>query len=164
MSPGGYNVWYGPYKLSQRAINALTKFGMEGPEDLDNHTMTQLRAIPGFGDLACQEVTQFRKYQESQQSNVIDLTVGESEPEPLPQININLQVTKSGYFRRRHYDWIQNMVKNFTDPGTGNPLENESDFIAYIVRLMYANDPSKGGTLGVSTRAGDVDFTPKVSA
>lgn len=171
MSAGANEVYYGPYRITERAVNALTAYGVENPEDLDNFTLTELRAIPGFGSLAVKAVRVYRDFLKSVDDQMIDLSEPEPEPEVLPQINICLQVTETGPFRRRHYEWVQNVLKNFSDPGTGNPMETESDFMAFIIRLMYSKDSSKGGTVGVPTGRGDPntgqpqqDFSVKINA
>ena len=157
MSAGANEVYYGPYLLSQRAVTALEKFGVEEPDDLDNFTMTELRAIPGFGDKACAAVRKYRDFLKFKDGTpVIDLSMKEPK-KPLPQINLCLQVTKSGPFRLRHYEWVQNMLLNFTDPSSGNPLKTESDFMAYLITIFYKADPTKGGTRGIPTGRAAVD-------
>lgn len=170
MVEGANFIYYGPYQLPQRAVKALEDFGVLNPSDLDTFTMTELRKIPGFGTESCKVVREWRDYQKHRE--VIDLSMPESEPEPeaLLQLNICLEVTKSGPFRRRHYEWIYNMLANFTDTSSGNPLKDESDFIAYLIRTFYGADATKGGTRGVATKKGDVvsgapldDYRPRVS-
>lgn len=170
MTEGANLVYFGPYRFSQRAVNALEKYGVEDPDDLNNFTMTELRAIPGFGNESMIVVRAWRAFNKSQEGE-IDLSLDKpEEPPPPPQINICLQVTKTGSFRLRHYEWVQNMIKNFQDPGNGIVIETESDFIAYLISVFYGADPTKGGTRGVSTAKGDPntgqasqDFTPNVS-
>ena len=162
MVAGANLVYYGPYQLPQRAITALEAYGLEDPDDLDDFKMMELRSIPGFGEIACRAVREYRdfkKFQDRNPDSILDLSVPEveKEPEPPKQINICLVVSDEGLFRLRHYEWVQNMLRNFTDPSSGNPLQTESDLIAYFIRTFYAADPSKGGTRGVETGGATVD-------
>lgn len=161
MVAGANEVYYGPYLLSQRAVTALEQFGVENPDDLDNFKMMELRGIPGFGTKACAAVRSYRDFRKFQDGGapVIDLSMSEPKepPPPPPQINICLQVTKEGTFRLRHYEWVQNMLQNFTDPGSGNPLKTESDFIAYLIQVFYKADATKGGTRGIPTGGAVMD-------
>ena len=174
MTAGGNLVYYGPYQLAQKSITVLEAYGMQGPEDLENFKLTDLRKIPGFGAEACKEVRKHRDFEKFRNGGKtgIDLSIEEEKPEPveLPQINVCLQVTKSGPFRLRHYEWVHNVIKNFSDPGTGITLSDESDLMTLLIVKMYAADPSKGGTRGVPTGKGDgqgcigLDYTPQLNA
>lgn len=52
---------FGPYVFPSRAMNALKAVGIKRPESLNEFTMTQLRAIPGFGDESMKQVAKFRR-------------------------------------------------------------------------------------------------------
>ena len=156
MSAGPNEVYFGPYKLPQKCVTALEAYGIQDPDDIANFTMTDIRAIPGFGPVGCQAVRKYRdfeSFQSGKHGGGIDLEMPEPVPEPEPpkQINICLTVSKSGPFRLRHYEWCQNVIANLHDASMGASLENESDLMAFIIRKMYAADPTKGGTVGVPT-------------
>ena len=161
MVAGANEVYYGPYLLSQRAVTALEAYGLKDPDDLDNFKMMELRAIPGFGDKGCAAVRKYRdflKFQDGGASKIdLSMETPKEPPPPLPQINLCLQVTETGPFRLRHYEWVQNMLLNFTDSSSGNPLKTESDFMAYLIQVFYKADPTKGGTRGIPTGGAVVD-------
>lgn len=80
----------------------------------------------------------------------------------LPDNRLRIDIGKEHGFDKRHALWVQNMVRNAPKEMLVTSVER---LMVKIIRQAYANDATKGGTIGLATVESlgeETDSTPRL--